>query len=795
MAAAQSPFAYDPTIQGIPAPSQGVSLFTPPSFQPQQDVPEPQELPPGTEIDYNIHWSSSERMVLGRRLIREIKTYDESVSQRIANLQEWRNAWECMPIANADGPHQQSSDICSDATRRVCNNHHGRLNQQILGITPPVTAVAKDQDALSKIDMIEESMESILEECSWKDAASDVHQELPISGTVGLRITHERETRVVPRVRVEHDEEKSQQLAAAGVEPGAAYYGGLKTDRKGRPRRFLEFREVVDFEGIRLKVVTFEDLVILPVTVRDWEDAYAIGEHVTISGRELKEGARKGRYIQEEVDELLRRRSDRPDDRHALEWQHMGISPRNPEGGRGTYQEDPEALYADFHCVDLCHLLDPDDSGMLKWCRVVVHKETQRVLRLQYLPWEHGRPHYVIFPYLKRVNQLFAAGIAELMSGFQDADSGMLQQIFDNADIINNAFSNFMYDKSSGFNPSEAKLALGHPIPVDDVRGIQPIPVQPLPSQYFTAFQIIKDRIDLLTQSNNVSLGKVTDASRTLGEVRLASASADMQFEELASRVARVWADAFDMIRWLAAQFGDGNTVKYRKTVRPTLQITGTPDQQMQMLTTPPSPGSSPSSGAEGPTPPPGPAGLPPPGPGGMAAGNGMLPAMGEGTPPPVEFKEISADDLLANVDLVPTGLQQLSDMQSRVGQAQMALQTLSSLPLTAQIPEVQMVAVDVYLQAIHYPQRERVMDAIVTSLNAQAQQQMMQQQMMQQQADQQAQAQQADQANQQQQMAAHQEGQMAAAQMAAHAAAAEHGLLPAGSPPPFPPAPGTPPP
>ena len=130
-------------------------------------------------------------------------------------------------------------------------------------------------------------------------------------------------------------------------------------------------------------------------------------------------------------------------------------------------------------------------------------------------------------------------------------------------------------------------------------------------------------------------------------------------------------------------------------------------------------------------------------------------------------------------MDLVPTGLSQLSDTQTRISIATGVLQQLMANPLTMQMPEVQMIALETYMREMHYPARDRVMEAITRIVNVQqaqqaqmaAEQQAMQDQAM---AEQQAAA-----GAEKQQGDAHLQGSVAQAEMAAQMAAASEGLPP----------------
>jgi len=76
-------------------------------------------------------------------------------------------------------------------------------------------------------------------------------------------------------------------------------------------------------------------------------------------------------------------------------------------------------------------------------------------------------------------------------------------------------------------------------------------------------------------------------------------------------------------------------------------------------------------------------------------------------------FSTIDSEHLLARVRLLPSGLRQLSDMRSRLGQAMSMNQVFRENPITAALPEVWLIALKATLEAAKYPHREEVIRAV----------------------------------------------------------------------------------
>lgn len=633
---------------------------------------EPPDAPPPItlgEPDYKVPWDDDRRERLGRRLCAQIDAYLSDTSEKRSILEAVRDAYAVMSSMDHTGPHPKSANVNTGVIRWVCNAHQIRLNQQILLASPPFTVVAQDEAAQAAITRIEEALESLIHEAEWPRIGNLTHKELPQAGECLVKCVYEIEHRRVPRRQVDFEPDVTKALMRAGYDPQDAYLEGARKDKQGRIRLPLEFVDILDFAGVRLSVIPWEDLIIMPTTVARAEDAYAIGERVVLTGEALQRGVRAGRYIEEEVEELLKRPSDPPDEGKRLRWDQQGLAPTGTAetvGGYVAADDEDAAPYREYVCYEMCCRLDDNDDGELEWCIATVHKATGRVLRLQYLPWEHGKPHYVMFSFGEEAGKLFSGGVAELIEGLFKAYNALCNQILDHGDYVHNLHGNFFYDKSAGFDPTKMEIALGTPIPVRDVRGIQQITIPPLPAEHYAVLDTLKGMIELLAQVSNPALGRETDQQKTLGEIQIVTAAANQQFEDTASHVARSWAELFDMIRWLAAQFPTQGEVRYRRTLKPRLEM------------------------------------------------------LGPGMQPQDPMGSISVEDLLANVDILPTGQSQLSDASMRLQRAQVMLQTLGTHPLTMENTAVQLIALDDYLQQFHHPQRERIMGEVMRGLQAQ---------------------------------------------------------------------------
>jgi hypothetical protein len=647
-----------------------VGAATPDPTQPQQGI-----LParPALEVDLSVKLSPERRAQLGRQIVREIDRYRAVNERRRDNLQEWRRNAQ-MDVSDDEGPWENASAVRTPGTANACAGHTQRLNAQIVGPAEPFRAVARKAAVVPLCDAITEALTAKLDEADWKTVARDLHTDLPVSGNDLIRVEWCHETEKRPRLQVDWDPDAALEGLQDGAHPVDAFVGAAKTDRSGQAKVMLGYEEVTVYDGIRLKLVRWEDSVILPATCRDPAQAYGIGERTMEFGADLRKGVKNGQYYEDAVEELLLRRGDpRPQD-----WQE-GDDLTGTESGAGDDNDDP--LKRQFECYELAYKADLDDDGEEERYIVTVHYGTAKVLRCQYSPYEHGQAHYVPFGYLKRPGELLAMSIAERLAVPQDAANALANQFFDIVDLLSGQAGNFFYDEESGLDITRFQFQPGTPVKVDSVKGILPMAfAQGLASaltECREGLQMLKDWTDTLSATSNPALGRETEGQKTLGEVQLVLSQGMQIFEDYAAGVALCWAKVWDQVRWNCAQFAEKGVVEYRKAARPDDALTDDTGSQTKYT-----------------------------------------------------FESISADVLRADVDLVPAGLNQFADAQTRLQRSVMLYNLAVQNPLVAQDPSLLVLFFGMVLHDARCPEEEQVVAKLQQAVIAQQQAQQMQQQM-----------------------------------------------------------------
>ena len=657
---------YDIWPDGGHLPSGELALGPPPGSGMAPEVEEPAAFSPvatdfAQEADYSIPgFSSEDRTRLGNWLQQQVRRFEQATSTRRDNAKEWRDAADNYP--RGDAPRDWMADVRAPFTSIACAQHTMRLNAAILEPDPPMAVVAKEPEALEAVEAIEEAMKSLMSEAEWDLAARELHVQLPVDCPAAVHVEWERRWENVPVFHTGVDAEEAEDAAGvymrAGADAEQAYLAAAGADPLTLqvPVRFGHEEQIVA-DGIRFTVVGPEDLVFFPATARHERDLWGIGQRVMLSGAELAEGAKRGRYDQETVDRILAGPSDAlPEGRQdALDL--IGFDP--DQAGTDDEGLGDGSLYRAYQAVELCILADLDRDGLQEKYLVTV-LDSGELPRAQYLPYEHNQFPYVLFPYLDRPGErVIGASIAERNAGMQDAADSLLNSLLDLVGIASSQLGNFLYDDRSGYDPEAQTQEPGQPIRVENVDvGIRPMDwVRDIVTGIgatMEALNLVKLYSELITATSNPALGRETDQSRTLGEVSIVMEQSAQIFGDYSVAVALRWAKVWDQARWLYARYGateeaGEQVVRYRKSAS-----------------------------------------------GGMS-----------------EFATIPTQVLTAKVDLVPAGLKQFGDAQTKLQTAQFINEEFKANPLTMSIPEVLLESLDKLIQAARWAGREKVIPLI----------------------------------------------------------------------------------
>jgi hypothetical protein len=659
---------------------------------------------PARAVDYTVPPPEDGWDALGITLVKEIERYLAATEERRENCTEYRRCAEMLP-SEQEGPWAGAADMRAPFTAVTVDQHATRLNTQVLGADPPFDVLARKREAQAQAPLVREGLTAILDESGWRNPAREIHTELPIVGNCGLRIEWVTETIRRPVVKVDHHEDQYLDLTEQGVDDDVAWNAAVQVDDEGKARVFIDFEEVPVKDGIEVSVVPFEDLIILPVGCRDPRRAWGWGERVMIRGGTLREGALQGKYDEDAVLWLLEQEGDLDHEEQEERADEMGVDPvdgsgefdANPfaaarkRGAGPATVEDGKSDYREYLCADLDLKGDLNRDGREEWYRITVHLRTHKVLRVQYLPWQHGQSSYVLFRYYTRTRQLWAAGVGERLTVVQDAATAALNTFFDMADLLAGQAGNFFYDDRAGLDVTRYAYKPGTPVRLNgSVDGILPMTFPQGLERAMQAMLLgidkLKEYSELLTGVSNPSMGRETTGDKTLGELQIVVGQGMLGFEDKASGVAETWGEVFDRCRWLAAQFAKGGIIHYRKTAAPGDQLV---DGQAPVVP-----------------------GMPAP-------------------QVPYTFEQLPAEALEGDYDLIPAGLSAFADQAARVQRSMFLFQAMATNPLLGQNLEAQVEIIKQLLEDLKWPNKDTLLQKIkngVAQMQAAAQMQMQRQ-------------------------------------------------------------------
>ncbi len=534
---------------------------------------------PALDIDCTIDWDADRREKLGRDLKDDIEQFLSDWSKRRANIKEWRRAATMMtPTLSSDddaagaeegaGPWPGASNLRAPYTIMAVREHQRRLNSNILDPNPPVVAEARTQAAQAHIRTIEESLTARLEEAEYQQAVRQAHGALPVDGNCLVRTMWVMEQTRRPKIQVDVDKEVYRALKAAGMEDKQAALQAAKKDKRGRPKVFLAHETAVLRDGIEIKIIPYEQSFYLPSNAEKDADLYGIGEIVWARGSELLAGAEEGRYIKEAVERLFQMGGDDV----AEDWRQDRLESVGGQVG-GTENAARDRAKMQFKLYELDYLHDYDEDGYEEWGILTIHADSGLILRMQYLPYEHGRSRYTWFPYIEQLGELHGMSVAELLAVIQEAADVAISQFSDLVDVMVAAGGSVMFDDTSGLKYGEVLYKPGLGLKVNNVHGVQPLPIaQNIPGalgSLVNLLGLLKDWSEIVGHTSNPLLGRVTDTQKTLGEVQLVASQGAQIFGEIAAGVALRWGKIYDAVRWLVAQYAEDDQVSYRISAAP----------------------------------------------------------------------------------------------------------------------------------------------------------------------------------------------------------------------------------
>jgi hypothetical protein len=637
-------------------------------------------------LDYRVRLTREERKKLGLSLQSSYIAYQSQTERRRDNTRLWREDVEMIEW-NGPQPWPGAARMRAPLTAIACRSHSTKLNGLLVQANPPFRVEPRGAEAASYVKVIESFLANKLRECRWEEAARECHECLPIDGNCLVGVFYEQRMGYRPLPYVEHDEKVTEELLSANVDFGEALQAGIETDAQGQANLTLDYEEFPEYEGVELRVVAQERMIVLPASATDPKDLWAMGERMTVRGSDLKQGVREKRYIKEAVDKLLKFGSDAPQTEEDDDYEDQS-------GVEVEFDEpfDGDDDFKEFEIIELFIKADLNKDKRHEWYLVAFHEATGEVIRCQHSPFEDGKCPWVMFRYIRRPGRLFWQSVAERNAVAQASASHCLNTFHNLSDILAGSGSSFFYTDQSGIKPQTWTWTPGVPKWVRDLNGIQPMVFPQLAqaiANQLEGYAAMKGISDLLTSSSNPVVGKESEGDKTLGEVRLVANSAMENFLDYAVGPALCWREVMERILSRYVQYADGVDVPYQVQAR---------------------------TGGEG-----------------AEVFTGEMDPSGQPVPQPVNagepgFGKVPKAILGLPVNIVPAGLNGYADAETRIRVATMVMQVIQGNPVTAQNIPLIIEAMDQFFTDVRAANAEKLTQLLYQGGDQLQQQQMMQQ-------------------------------------------------------------------
>ncbi len=648
------PGGMPPAAMGAPFPGDededpAAALQPPPGFAPG-------EIEEG--LDLSVRLDEDERNRLGQQMTQELAYFEQCVADRRENAVVWRDQAQMMPnypltdTRNDPGSTDWMARAQSLLTSVACRSAAQKLMQQIVLPQPPF--IAEPQEVLAdingqEVDLVqrapdvEDAWENRLGKCGWRQAMTELFEELTVVCPCAVRVEWEKEEISYPERTVQQDDETFTALLETGSDPQEALMESISTDAAGRPKVRPKFVKKTVREGAFFSVIPFERLVFLPGSAYHVADTFAIGEYKRVRACDLRECAKDRRhgYYREAVEHLLDQPSDSVDETERVRQDRAAISADLP-----TVDDDPE--YREWNCVRLSLRGRLGREKDEKWYWLLVHPGTQTVLQCCYQLDRHGACPYTVFNYFGQ--RMVGMSVAELNATSQEAHTMLLNAALDLTFIMVCAGGSFFYEKGSGYNPNMGTIAPGRQIPVLSVQGIKRFEIADnIPQALAALYEAAngwREMSQTLTSTSNISLGKEAQGDKTLGEIELVFNQDQAISEVIGYSVALSVQTLMEKWRQVDAQYAPTAEVSYLKQA-PQVGMDGAVTNAWQQKK--------------------------------------------------IEPELLGSDGYC----IVPAGLTSSSSGQARYQKAFMALQTVMANPMMASVPEIMFDATESVLQAL----------------------------------------------------------------------------------------------
>lgn len=487
---------------------------------------------------FEIRLSDEQRKRLAIVLCDEVQAGLDARASTEQDVDYWHALYEQARIRTGrNAPWPDAADLTSYLASEKVDSLHARLVRTVLGADPIWTVEGMGQ-AADRAPYVEEFTQVKAEQGGLQQTIDKLALIALIEPRGLLEVYEGTEKRKV-RKRI---------TAKAVTDPltgGLVYGEDLQPMTETNPDGTLleaqaediGVETVVDeYKLVRTgpceRILPYRDSLILPAHARDKEDVWGYGKRLWKRYVTLQQQATAGVYDKEAV-ENIRSQSERED-----------TAALNRAGTTVAAQNDTTAekeLWELLILLDLNDLFERYDIPTLgkahegeRWYLCTVHLPTQQLLRVQHDDMEKSRfVPVILFPRPDRVTEGFSFVGHKLITTIEE-HTAWRNMAADRAAMVVQAPIKRL--QGALWDPMEQPFGPKAVIDVRSMDEVEPMQVPDMTAPILQHIQMMERTAERLSGINDVASGQVSQETRTLGEVQMATEQSFVRMDLIVRR-------------------------------------------------------------------------------------------------------------------------------------------------------------------------------------------------------------------------------------------------------------------
>lgn len=438
-----------------------------------------------------------------------------------------------------NAPWPDAADLTSYLPSEKVDSLQARLVRTVLGVDP-IWSVEGWGESADRAPFVEELHQWKAEEGGLQSAIDKLALISLIEPRGLLEIYEGTEVRVTRKrvmARLETDPVTGGFIYDEDMEPRMVMGpdGKYVEPKMGEPAAevVVDERERVRTGPVE-RIIPYRDSVILPGHARDKEDIWGYGKRLWRRYAQLQRMAEAGVYDRDAVEKMAFVHDKMPDP--ALQRSQMDVAPTDSPAMA------EKELWELLVLLDLNAFLKARNEKPVKgqeyngarWYLVTLHLDTQQMLRIQHDDLERSRfVPVILFPRPDRVTEGFSFVGHKLITTTEE-HTAWRNMAADRAAMV--VQSPIKRQVGALWDPYEQPWGPKAVIDVRDMNELEPMQVPDFTAPVLQHIQMMERTAERLAGINDIASGQITQESRTLGEVQMATANSEVRMDLIVRR-------------------------------------------------------------------------------------------------------------------------------------------------------------------------------------------------------------------------------------------------------------------